>query len=145
MKVVDSSNEFEQQVGNIADTVSQNAASNAYDPVLLAKMLFEIAEEKKSGNLMNHKIIEMLDRIEDRLTRLEQTVHEPPAVSVGLSDRDREVLDYVKENGMVSADDLAQSFGYKGKNAASARLSKLFHEGHLKKEYMGRKVLYKPA
>jgi len=43
----------------------------------------------------------------------------------------------------VCADDIQQEFKYKGRNAASARLSKLFGRSILEKEYVGRKVFYK--
>lgn len=142
MKVVDGSNDFDQLVGEYKNLLS-TTKSDVSETVSIARALFGIVEEKKNTNLLFHQILQRLDSFDLRLKKLEQSMSEPAKVTSRISSKDEEVLNYVRENGLVSAEDMAQSFGYKGKNAASARLSKLFHEGHLKKEYTGRNVLYK--
>ena len=59
-----------------------------------------------------------------------------------LPETDQRILDYVERHGMAEAKQIMEALKYKGKNAASQRLNKLFREGHLRKVRSGRKVLY---
>ena len=137
--------EFESLVGDLSQTVQQIS-----DPVAVGAMLFSIAEEKRSSNLvlkdLNAKfdnILAQLQSITQRLGELEKSSSPAPAANIGISERDEEVLSYVREKGRVCADTMQEKFNYKGRNAASARLSKLFKEGLLEKIYVGRNVYYK--
>jgi predicted HTH transcriptional regulator len=143
--------EFEETVGNISQAMQQIS-----DPVAIATMLFSIAEERKSTNLVIREIngkldkyeqlMEKLDKIAEKLDKLNTQFTEkptqPPTITSELSERDEEVLGYVKERGRICADELQEKFDYRGRNAASARLSKLFKEGKLDKVFVGRKVYY---
>lgn len=143
--------EFEETVGNISKAIQEIS-----DPVAIASMLYSIAEERKSTNLVvrdiNAKLdrynmlMEKLDKILENLEELnnqkkEETIRHPASE---LSERDEEVLSYVKEEGRVCANELQEKLKYRGRNAASARLSKLFKEGKLEKIFVGRKVYYTP-
>jgi len=55
---------------------------------------------------------------------------------------DEEILKFVRERRHVSAEEVRKKFGYKGKNAASARLSRMYDLGLLGKKQVGRAVLY---
>jgi len=88
----------------------------------------------------------LLIDLDKRLQMIEEAIEE---LSVGsehdsieLSKKDQEVLDYVVTQGKVSAEDLQEQFSYKGKNAASARLHKLYAVGALDKIQSGRTVYY---
>ncbi len=138
--------EFEEIVGNLADTVQDMS-----DPVAIATMLYTIAEEKKNGNLVirdiNAKFDNILEGLKDISTRLDDLESKVEVPSRGdttfeISDRDREILSYVTSNRRVCADDIQEKFQYRGRNAASARLSKLFRENLVEKVYVGRKVYY---
>jgi len=138
--------EFEEIVGGLSDTVH-----SMDDPVAIATMLYTLVEERKSGNLVirdiNAKfdsILEKLKEISIRLNELESRSDIPlmEHATFELSDRDKEILDYVTKNERVCADDIQEKFEYRGRNAASARLSKLFRERLLEKVYVGRKVYY---
>ena len=94
---------------------------------------------EKEFEALNTKIEMLLKKMEE----IETDRHSKEQTTHTLSERDGEVIDFVRKEGKVSADQLKEIFRYKGKNAASARLSKLFHEGILEKEYAGRKVYYK--
>jgi predicted HTH transcriptional regulator len=144
--LTDYDREFEEIVGNLADTVHDMS-----DPVAIATMLYTIAEERKNGNLVirdiNAKfdnILERLQGISMRLDELDSRLDTPlgEGAKFEISDRDREILNYVTNNKRVCADDLQENFQYRGRNAASARLSKLFRENLLEKVYVGRKVYY---
>ena len=55
---------------------------------------------------------------------------------------DEEIVRFVKEKLHVFAEEVRKKFGYKGKNAASARLSRMFDMGLLDKKQVGSAVLY---
>jgi predicted HTH transcriptional regulator len=143
--------EFEEAVGNISQAVQKIS-----DPVALATMHFSIAEERKSTNLIIReinakldkfeKLTEKIDKLEEAISKitLQSTIEKTPLqhITSELSERDEEVLTHVKEKGRVCAEELQEKFNYRGKNAASARLSKLFKEGKLDKIFVGRKVYY---
>jgi len=146
--LTDYDKEFEEIVGNLSDTIHDMS-----DPVSIATMLYTLVEERKSSNLVirdiNAKfdsILEKLKEISTRLNELESRLATPSTehATFELSDRDREILDYVTKNKRVCADDIQEKFKYRGRNAASARLSKLFRERLLEKVYVGRKVYYQP-
>ena len=55
---------------------------------------------------------------------------------------DEDILRFVKEKRYASAEEVRKKFGYRGKNAASARLNRMFGMGLLQKRQVGRAVLY---
>ncbi|MFH1403173.1 MAG: hypothetical protein ABIH11_02770 [Candidatus Altiarchaeota archaeon] len=135
--------EFEELVGDIAHTTQQMS-----DPVAIGAMLYSIAQEKNSTNLLIRDINAKFDVIISKIRELEGEVQEirgskAELEDANLSERDQEVLDFIKGEGKVNADILKEKFQYRGSNAASARLSKLFKEGHLEKTYSGRRVYYR--
>ncbi len=149
MKHQDSySDEFDQLTGEISDVVEEIP-----DPVVVGKLLYNIASEKKSYNLVvrdiNAKFDQLavkLDRIATLLEQINQKKEETTAVrrseNMDISDRDREILDYVRTSKRVCADDVQDRFHYKGRNAASARLHRLYRDNVLEKVHAGRNVYY---
>ena len=144
--LTDYDREFEEIVGNLSDTIHDMS-----DPVTIATMLYTLVEERKNSNLVirdiNAKFDSILEKLKEISTRLNELESRSDTLSVEhatfeLSDRDKEILDYVTKNERVCADDIQEKFNYKGRNAASARLSKLFRERLLEKVYVGRKVYY---
>lgn len=141
--------EFQELVGELSDTVYQMS-----DPIAIATMLYSIAEEKKSNNLVIRDINGKFDNIIGKLEKIIMCLEElsnkfnttqPTTLnsrSCELSERDQEVLDFVSLKKRVCADDLQKKFKYRGRNAASARLSKLFRDKLLEKTYVGKKVFY---
>ncbi|MFA6329720.1 MAG: hypothetical protein WCX64_03500 [Candidatus Micrarchaeia archaeon] len=128
------------------------------DPALTtAYYLSKISDEKTSFNLVLREINAKLDRLEfleRRVAQLEEMLEknsvEKVAVAAPLpnkevvADIDMEIIGFVKEAGKVIAQDVADKFGYKGKNAACARLNRLATAGLLSKKQAGRKVYYLP-
>jgi predicted HTH transcriptional regulator len=134
--------EFEDMVGNLGQTVQQ-----MNDPVAIGVMLYSIAQEKNSTNLLirdiNAKFDQLLTKIENLQKEIGEVETRTKKGEAILSERDQEVLEFVKSKGKVDAQTLQNEYKYKGRNAASARLSKLFRDGHLEKTYSGRRVYYK--
>lgn len=141
---------YQQEFEELTEDLS-SAIDDMGDPVAIGTMLYSIAEEKKSNNLIvrdiNAKfdnIAEKLDKIYGKLSVLAEhgVPHQVENPSVSISERDEEILEFVKSEGKACADDVQSKFEYKGRNAASARLSRLFKDNLLEKVYHGRKVYY---
>ncbi|MDE1810851.1 MAG: hypothetical protein KGH66_02320 [Candidatus Micrarchaeota archaeon] len=60
-----------------------------------------------------------------------------------ISGLDAKMIQFIQLNGMVCADDIKSRMNYKGRNAASARLNKLYKQGLLERYQLGHKVYYK--
>jgi hypothetical protein len=103
------------------------------DPVAIGNLLYIIAEERASTNLLLKEINAKLDRL--------VSVNEKKENEVMLSDIDKEIVDFIGE-GRVCADNVKKKFKYKGSNAASYRLNRLCDLKILKKFQVGRKVFF---
>jgi len=127
------------------------------DPALTtAYYLSKISDEKSSFNLVLREINAKLDRLaflEKRVAQLEEMLEKNTVEKVAVAaspnrevvaDIDQDIIAFVKESGKVIAQDVADKFGYKGKNAACARLNRLATAGLLSKKQAGRKVYYLP-
>ena len=107
------------------------------DPYVVGAMIHRLVEERKLTNTMLRDIHKKLNK----LTQLMETqgINTREAL---LSDQDEKILGFVRGAGKVSAEDVRKEFGYKGKNAASARLNALVRDGFLQKKRVGRKVVF---
>jgi len=118
-------------------------AKYSNDPVFLSALIFKLAEEREKTNKILQEINEKLDHA---FTDKEKKKWEKPEVKEAsievLPETDQKILDFIEQRGMAEADQVKEALGYKGQNAASQRLNKLFREGHLRKVRSGRKVLY---
>ncbi len=126
----------------------QEVSKYGKNPVFLAMLLFKLAEEREKTNKLLEQIFDKYDEIMLRL-KTEQTpfAKESPAqteseISSTLAEQDQIIMHLARTNGQITADIVKAELGYKGKNAASQRLNRLFKEGHLRKIQAGRKVLY---
>ncbi len=125
----------------------QEISRHCKDPMFLAALLFKLAEEREKTNKMLEGIHDKFDQIMFKMktaemaqTPLPQGKTEMP--SSVLSEQDQMIMHMVQTNGKTTAEDIKAELGYKGRNAASQRLNRLFKEGHLRKLQSGRKVLY---
>ena len=121
------------------------------DPVVLAALMHTAATEKENTNRLLKTLIERLDskfaEVDSRLAAMEQSrvpIHAPVATEeeVLLPSVDEGILAFVKEKRHVSTEEVRKRFGYKGKNAASARLNKMYEMGLLSKKQVGRVVMF---
>ncbi|MDE1868381.1 MAG: hypothetical protein KGH60_00210 [Candidatus Micrarchaeota archaeon] len=104
----------------------------------------------------NKRTTMILKGITDTLSRLEQDigynyqqdeVQEQQAQMerqiLPVSDLDAKIIQFIQIKGMACADDIRQHMSYRGRNAASARLNRLFKQGVLERYQLGHKVYYK--
>jgi DNA-binding transcriptional ArsR family regulator len=109
------------------------------DPVVLATLIAALIEERRRTNAL-------LKEIRDALAAFQPPSFAPPKTEeLGLSEADEKILALVRDRGMVCAEDVRDALGYKGLNAASARLNGLYRRGLVRKVRKGRKVYYAPA
>ncbi|MAG22429.1 MAG: hypothetical protein CL943_03970 [Candidatus Diapherotrites archaeon] len=121
------------------------------DPMFMAMLLFKLAEEREKTNKILENIFDKYDQIMLKL-KTESTANntnsltptpQPQLSSTQiLPEQDQMIIHLVHTRGQVSAEEVRAELGYKGSNAASQRLNKLFKDGHLNKIQSGRKVLY---
>ncbi len=129
----------------------ENDIHKLRDPLVLAALMNSVATERENSNRLLKTLVERLDakfgELDARLTALEGGHAAAHGAQDGegeilLPAVDEEMLRFVKEKRHVSAEEVKRRFNYKGKNAASARLNKLFAMGLLSKRQVGRAVLY---
>ena len=60
-----------------------------------------------------------------------------------ISGLDAKIIQFIQVKGMTCADDIKSQMSYKGRNAASARLNRLYKQGLLERYQLGHKVYYK--
>lgn len=108
------------------------------------------------------EMLQRLQSLEERLERMEQNragpletsgvsvsiSGTPTAISSGerellLAPADEQIVQLIRARGNVCAADVQIKFKYKGRNAASARLSRLYELGLLEKAQAGRVVYYR--
>ncbi len=62
---------------------------------------------------------------------------------VPISELDKRIIQHIQIVGMACAGDIKKHMNYKGANAASARLNKLYRQGIIERYQLGHKVFYK--
>lgn len=122
------------------------------DPKFVALLLFKLAQERERSNRVLDLINEKFDKIMFELKTSQVKVPENGLqANIGVSsenvfevlpEQDLAILQFVEKEGKATAFDIQKFLNYKGINAASQRLNKLFREGYLKKVQAGKKVLF---
>ncbi len=115
------------------------------DPLVVGAMLNRLSEERRSTNLLLKEIHEKLERITSRLGALEENRGNSPKEAIReifLSDVDERMVAFVKSKGRANAEEVQKEFGYKNRNAASARLNALWKQGVMTKKLAGRTAFF---
>lgn len=99
---------------------------------VLVGIVYNLTKEREKTNELLSELLERVKNLEPK--RLEEKTL--------LSKVDEEIVEYVKKIGKVCAADVQNNFNYKGKNAASSRLNRMYVRGVLEKKQAGRTVYY---
>ena len=139
----------------INDIIDEKVKTDRINSNLFSLMKYLVDENKKT-TLILQGLAEGINRLESELFTDEETEPASSAASVAvkeaqqnlpkelpLSDLDATILRIVQRKGMACADDVKAQFNYKGRNAATARLTKLYKQGLLTRYQLGHKVFYK--
>ncbi|MEM2974731.1 MAG: hypothetical protein QW112_03880 [Candidatus Micrarchaeia archaeon] len=119
------------------------------DPTVHAAIMYTAAREREKTNLILKNIMARIDAMELKLQQLEErakslavTAMTAPVRAGELADIDKTIVSLVKDRGRATAEDIQQALRYKGRNAACARLNRLYEMGILEKQRSGKKILY---
>lgn len=130
---------------NEMTTDVQEIMQHSKDPVLIATLLFKLAEEREKANKLLESINDKYDKIMFELKTKDmhkEVISDQRARFEVLPEQDQIILEFLEKQGGGSARDIQAIMRYRGLNAASQRLNKLYKEGFLKKVQSGRQVLY---
>lgn len=119
------------------------------DPMYLSALVFKLIEEREKTNRLLSELSEKYDKIMLELKQgsaSRQQVITPQALEERklalMGEQDESILKYINEHKLATARDIKTIMNYRGLNAASQRLNKLYREGHLNKIQQGKKVVY---
>ena len=117
------------------------------DPTVHAAIMLTAARERESTNRILKTLLARLDSMELKLQQLEEKARSLQPIGaqpqeVALSDVDRTIVSLIKDRKQATAEDIQTTLRYKGRNAACARLNRLFEHGVLSKQRSGKKILY---
>ncbi|MBI5228511.1 hypothetical protein HY991_00255 [Candidatus Micrarchaeota archaeon] len=109
------------------------------DPVFLGTIFSKLAEERASTNMLMKEINAKLDKLVELQTKSVTAEKE-----IMLPEVDEQIMRYLRKKGKACAEEVQMQFGYKGRNAASARLNMLFKQRVIEKVQVGKKVFFTP-
>jgi len=118
----------------------------------LVTLLKYMMDENRKTNMILKGMSDNLEKLEENLASdyLEQEDQDPYLQEnhkmnkvQPISGLDAKIMQIVQIKGMASADEVQKQMNYKGKNAASARLNRLYKIGLLERYQLGHKVYYK--
>lgn len=115
------------------------------DPLVIGELLYKLLEERENTNRILKNILAKLEGIEKNNLELSSGASQFETIDqkdILLAEIDTQIISYVKEIRNATAEDVRKKFNYKGTNAASARLSRLYEQGLLNKKQVGKKVFY---
>ena len=131
---------------NIKDIISGKIKAEETGSTMLTLLKYVTDENRKTTMLLS-SMAETMAKIEDDLSvDVVEEVKSPmsePVKELPISGLDAKILEYIQRANMVCADDIKKSMNYKGRNAASTRLNRLYKQGLLDRYQLGHKVYYK--
>jgi len=117
------------------------------DPTVHAAIMYTAAKERESTNRILKNIMARIDAMELKLQALEERAkalggQTAPMKEVVLADVDKSIVVFIRSKGQATAEDIQTALRYKGRNAACARLNRMFELGVLDKQRSGKKIIY---
>lgn len=131
---------FKLNQAGVRERINRDVAENLEkfkDPVVLGELVYLLKEERENTNRILKTLLAKIEALELKLAEKEK-VH---AAEVMLPEVDEAIVSFLKE-GPKTAEDVQRKFGYRGKNAASARLNRLHDLGVVVKKHVGKKVFF---
>lgn len=120
---------------------------NCKDPMVIAVLLFKLAEEREHTNKLIEQVGDKFDKIMFELKtgqmRGPEIIPEERKY-VLLPEQDQKILGIIQQSGSATAEEIQGVLQYRGKNAACQRLNLLVRQGLLRKAQSGRRVLFLP-
>ncbi|MEM3373275.1 MAG: hypothetical protein QXD43_02090 [Candidatus Aenigmatarchaeota archaeon] len=134
-------------------SVEQSTLNQLNDPIVIGVLLFKLLEERENTNRLLKTLLQKIEILEQKIDKktladskeIEKESEEKISNDLDmdlLPEQDQKIIQLIQERGKVCAADIKLHFNYKGENAASARLNRLFSLGILKKINVGKKVYF---
>ena len=138
-----------------------DVAKLSSDPVLLALLVFKLAEERqKTNQLLSEWKDKNAKQLDDIMFELKTAQYRQAGAglmdstsqsggvgntkTVVLPEPDQKIIAYVRQSGSATAQEIQIALNYRGKNAACQRLNNLARNGLLKKMQSGKRVVFLP-
>lgn len=142
-----------QKSADLSALTSEKDKAEDVSSNLFTLLKYMVDENRRTTTLLKG-MSETLSRLESEMAYVEEEAPAPakPQFSqseeqrvVPISAVDAKIVQFIQlsHSGMACAEDLRDKMGYKGKNAASSRLNRLFKLGILERHQIGKKVYYK--
>ena len=111
------------------------------DPLINGVLLYKLLEERENTNRIMKTLLKRIEELEKKLMLSAPSTQKEETVEL-LSEADSKIVSFIKAKGKATAKDIAKEMHYKGANAASARMNRLYEAGILKKKRIGKKVYF---
>ncbi|MGB9732451.1 MAG: hypothetical protein ACP5P2_00070 [Candidatus Micrarchaeia archaeon] len=135
--------EIEEELERLKKEVSKLSSGEKYPEDAGELIKYMIAERERTNRILA-SITEKIKELTERLNEIEEVpASEEKLKEIPLSETDARIIEFVQTKGMACADDVKNFMNYKGRNAACARLNKLYMMGLLVRYQLGHKVYYK--
>ncbi len=131
---------FKLNQAGLREQVKEDLAQNLAkfnDPVVLGELTYRLLEERENTNRILKTLLGRIEALESALGKAKEKKAEAPL----LPKVDAGIVEFIKE-GPKTAEDVRKKFGYKGKNAACARLNRLHDLGVVVKRHVGKEVYF---
>jgi hypothetical protein len=130
---------------NIKDIISGKMKAEETSSGLLSIVRY-LSDENRKTTLLLQSMADTMAKMESDLSADYEEGKSPmqeASKELPVSGLDARILQYIQVANMACADDLKKNMNYKGRNAASARLNRLYKQGLLERYQLGHKVYYK--
>ncbi len=134
----------------VEELLTEKAKSDEIGSNLLSLFKYMMDENKKTNMVlkgMHDKLEHMESELHADYSGQEDQEHLQEnnrfAKVQPVSGLDARIMQIIQVSGMACADDIRKQMSYRGRNAASARLNRLYKIGLLERYQLGHKVYYK--
>lgn len=149
--------QIEEEIAKLKSKLDQLAKSDSFEELdngdsSISMLVKYMLEEREKTNRMLKGITEKVRKIEEEFKSTGEIEEGGEKVNykqmvanreIPLSSLDSKILEFAQAKGMVCADDVKELMQYRGKNAACARLNKLYRAQLLDRFQLGHRVYFK--
>ncbi|MGC8669661.1 MAG: hypothetical protein ACP5TL_00720 [Candidatus Micrarchaeia archaeon] len=149
-KIKKSIKSLKERSSSINEIIQEKAKEDSINSSLFSLIKY-LVEENKKTTMVLQGLAEGISHLENELFSDAEEEKETPAIGenmllpkeLPISDLDAKILQIIQRKGMACAEDIKVQLNYRGRNAATARLTKLYKQGILSRYQLGHKVFYK--
>ncbi len=143
--------QLERELQSLKDEIGQLAVKRDISPEQgnVSVLVRQMIEERERTNKLLEGITTKIGKLEKEMDELYGSEAAPAEYDmignreIPLSGLDTKILNFIQSKGMICADDLVGFMKYRGRNAACARLNRLYRQGIIDRYQLGHKVFYK--